>query len=172
MMNMVVTDAWERSDRDSSLMEHAPSPLARATEFHASDHRLPLIAVLDVRRLELQCLTQALSPAELVSKSEPMAASTTGGSLRRPTSRYRLSSSLSAGSRRTPRSWHGISNRWSASSRARRRSWSGTSRRRPMSSRCWPMECAVPFLPAPISISRSRQSSWLNRAEFSCRPTA
>ncbi len=58
---MVITEAWGRTDRDSSLMEHALVPLAHAAEFHASDHRLPLIAVLDVRRLELQCLSQALS---------------------------------------------------------------------------------------------------------------
>lgn len=58
---MVVTEAWGRTDRNSSPMEHSPAPLSHAAEFHTSDNRLPLIAVLDVRRLELQCLSQALS---------------------------------------------------------------------------------------------------------------
>lgn len=58
---MVVTEACGAACRTPSSMEHAPSPLARATEFHTSDNRLPLIAVVDARRLELECLAQALS---------------------------------------------------------------------------------------------------------------
>ncbi|MGK9170245.1 response regulator transcription factor [Inquilinus limosus] len=60
-MNMVATEAYGEAHRDLSLMEYAPGPLAHPAEFHTSDHRLPLIAVVDARRLELQCLAQALS---------------------------------------------------------------------------------------------------------------
>ncbi|MGK9230428.1 response regulator transcription factor [Inquilinus limosus] len=58
---MVVTEACGRAHRNPSSTEHGPDPIPQITEFHTSDHRLPLIAVVDARRLELQCLAQALS---------------------------------------------------------------------------------------------------------------
>jgi len=60
MMNMVVIEACGEADRDSSLRECAPDPFANRLEFQSSDHQLSLIAVVDGRRLQLQCLALAL----------------------------------------------------------------------------------------------------------------
>lgn len=58
---MTVIEACGRTDQGPSLNDHASDLFAHLLEFHRSDHRLQLIAVVDGRRLLLQSLTEALS---------------------------------------------------------------------------------------------------------------